>query len=144
MAAKQQRKPVLFVSPTATFPTLKELENELEGHKKASELLEKLKNELPIKENEKGIPSLWYMPLVGTESFFDGFGFNDERYRRKFKWATGSKCDDRELSYAARRPLMPYIESIIRGDFPTKWDYSSKKLITNDDWLLMDQALQGR
>ena len=49
-------------------------------------LLKKLKDELPVKENEHGIPSLWYMPLVSTESFFDGFGFYDKKYADKFKW----------------------------------------------------------
>lgn len=142
--ARQQRKPVLFVSPPATFPTLKELEIELEGHKKALELLEKLRNELPIKENEKGIPSLWYMPLVGTESFFDGFGFNDVRYRRKFRWFDRSELDERESVATPKSPLLPYLESIALGNFPKRWDHRSVNLILNDDWLLMEGALQHR
>lgn len=141
VVARQQRKPVLFVSPPATFPTLKELEKELEGDKKASKLLRKLRSELPVKENEKGIPSLWYMPLVGTESFFDGFGFNDERYRRKFKWPTGSELDERETRRPPHRPLLPYIASVAIGDFPMRWDVGAQKLVRNDDWLLMEQAL---
>ena len=139
--ARQQRKPVLFVSPPATFPTLKELEKELEGHKKALELLEKLKDELPIKENEKGIPSLWYMPLVGTESFFDGFGFNDKRYRRKFRWSDRSDLDQKESIVSPKRPLLKYLENIAVGILPKKWDSRSQTLIPDDDWLLMEQAL---
>jgi hypothetical protein len=141
VVARQERKPVLFVSPPATFPTLKELEKELEGHKKASRLLEKLKSELPIKENEKGIPSLWYMPLVGTESFFDGFGFNNARYRRKFTWSDRLELDERELRDAPERPLLQYLEDIAMGNYLRKWEPRSQKLIPNDDWLLMEQTL---
>jgi hypothetical protein len=142
VVARQERKPVLFVSPPTTFPTLKELEKKLEGHTKALQLLEKLRNEPPIKENEKGIPSLWYMPLVGTESFFDGFGFNDVKYRRKFKWSDRSELDERELLASPKRPLLPYIESIASGNFPKRWDHRSMNLIINDDWLLMEEALK--
>lgn len=142
VVARQQRKPVLFVSPPATFPTLKELGKELEGNKKASQLLGKLRSELPVKENEKGIPSLWYMPLVGTESFFDGFGFNDERYRRKFKWPTGSELDERETRRPPHRPLLPYIASVAIGDFPMRWDVGAQRLVRNDDWLLMERVFE--
>lgn len=142
VVARQQRKPVLFVSPPVTFPILKELENELSEHPKAKKLLDKLKNELPIKENENGIPSLWYMPLVGTESFFDGFGFNDQKYSRKFKWTIGSDLDEREKNCPPKRPLLPYLEVIASGDFPKRWDPRSEKLIQNDDWLLMEAALK--
>ncbi len=142
VVARQQRKPVLFVSPPVNFPNLKELEKELEGNKKASKLLGKLRSELPVKENEKGIPSLWYMPLVGTESFFDGFGFNGERYRRKFRWSDRSELDERESIASPKRPLLPYLESIALGNFPKRWDHQSLSLILNDDWLLMEEALK--
>jgi hypothetical protein len=33
------------------------------------------KLDVPIKPNPRAIPSLWYMPLVGSGNFFDGFGF---------------------------------------------------------------------
>jgi len=84
VVARQQCKPVLFVSPPVSFPTLNELESEISDSKKAKKLLDKLKTELPIKENPDGIPSLWYMPLVGSESFFDGFGFQNLKYLKKF------------------------------------------------------------
>lgn len=142
VVARQERKPVLFVSPPVSFPTMKELEKELEGHQRALSLFKKLKNELPIKENERGIPSLWYMPLVCTESFFDGFGFNDVNYSRKFKWQMGSELDEREARCPSKRPLLPYLEAIAAGDFPMRWDHRSRKLMPNDDWLLMEQALR--
>jgi hypothetical protein len=31
----------------------------------------------PTERNSSGTPSLWYLPLIGSESFFDGFGFRD-------------------------------------------------------------------
>jgi hypothetical protein len=143
VVARQERKPALFVSPPVSFPTLKGLEKELAGHEKALRLLERLRNELPVKANEKGIPSLWYMPLVGTECFFDGFGFNNERYRRRFKWASGPELDERECRNSPKRPLLPYLESIASGAFPKRWDHRSMSLIPNDDWLLMAQALRS-
>ena len=102
---------------------------------------DKPKTEFPIKENENGVPSLWYMPLVGTESFFDGFGFNDQKYRLKFKWDMGSDLDERELRFPPKRPILYYLEAIASGDFPKRWDPRSEKFIPNDDWLLMEQAL---
>ena len=120
---------------------IKELEKELEGHHQALNLLKKLKDELPIKENERGIPSLWYMPLVSTEGFFDGFGFNDKKHADKFKWQMGSVLDERELRCPPKRPLLQYLETIVSGHFPKKWDHRSKELIPNDEWLIMDQAL---
>jgi hypothetical protein len=38
-------------------------------------MLKDLEVQIPIKENPDGSPSLWYMPLIGGEHFFDGFGF---------------------------------------------------------------------
>ena len=54
--------------------------------------------EIPIKENLGGSPSLWYIPLVGGENFFDGFGF--ARYRKRFNWQRVD-MDDREECGAA-------------------------------------------
>lgn len=141
VVARQQQKPVLFVSPPVVFPTLAELEKELKGHQRALDLFEKLKQELPIKKNGTGIPSLWYMPLVGTESFFDGFGFNIEEYKKKYGWSLESELDKRESKHSPTRPLLPFLESIASGHFPKRWDYGSKLLVQNDDWLLMESAL---
>ena len=140
VVARQEAKPVLFVSPRVKFPTLKALKKVLDNHPTAKKLLEQLITELPIKENERGIPSLWYMPLVGCESFFDGFGFDNEAYRKKYNWTLGSELDEREKQHPPQRPLLPYLESIRAGEFPKRWDHGSKTLVPNDDWLLMEQA----
>jgi len=83
--ARQQRKPVLFVSPPVEFGTYDALRAHLSKDAAGTKLLERLAIELPIKPNAAGIPSLWYMPLVGGESFFDGFGFTGG-LRRRFGW----------------------------------------------------------
>src|SRR2546430_2270318 len=72
--ATLQHKPVLFVSPPVVFPTLHQLREHLKNDLKGAELLARLEAEIPIKENARAIPSLWYIPLVGGENFFDGFG----------------------------------------------------------------------
>src|SRR5437868_7215566 len=82
--ATLQHKPVLFVSPPITFPTLHELRDHLKNDSKGAELLRRLELEIPIKENPRGIPSAWYMPIIGADNFFDGFGFAG--YRKKFGW----------------------------------------------------------
>ena len=81
-----QRKPVLFVSPPVQFPSLDRTARAFgkQGDKDGSALLKQLDNEVPIKENPTGAPSLWYMPLIGGEHFFDGFGF--AQYQDRFKW----------------------------------------------------------
>ena len=59
--ARQERKPVLFVSPPIEFPTYDALARHLASDAVGTKLLKQLENELPIKPNPKGIPSLWYM-----------------------------------------------------------------------------------
>jgi hypothetical protein len=144
VVARQESKPVLFVSPKVTFPTLAALEEALKPHPEARKLLDQLKTELPVKENARGIPSLWYMPLVGCENFFDGFGFNIEVYRQKYNWTLGSELDDQEKLYPPQRPLLPYLESIAAGKFPQRWDHGAKTLVPNDDWLLMEQVIRTK
>src|SRR5437870_13281505 len=80
--ATLQHKPVLFVSPPIVFPTLHQLRQHLRDDPAGLELLEKLEAEIPIRENPRAVPSLWYIPLVGGENFFDGFGFAS--YRKRF------------------------------------------------------------
>src|SRR5262249_34823928 len=82
--ARQQHKPVLFVSPYVEYPALGKLRERLAGDVVALELLEELVRDVPIKENTNGSPSLWYMPLVGGEHFFDGFGF--AQHMNEFGW----------------------------------------------------------
>ena len=103
---RQQRKPVLFVSPPVEFPALDDLRAHLAGRRdeNALKLLAELENQVPIKPNPTGIPSLWYMPLVGGESFFDGFGFDD--YRKAYKWPGDGPLDRREKEHTPKRPLL--------------------------------------
>ena len=134
--ARSQRKPVLFVSPPIEFPTYDKLAKHLAEDAVGKKLLKHLENELPIKPNPKGIPSLWYMPLVGGESFFDGFGFNESKYRKKLGWKT-TPLDALEQRRPPKRPLLPALEEL-NHRLPQKWDNRLKKYVRNDDWLLWD------
>ena len=134
--ARQERKPVLFVSPPIEFPTYDKLAKHLANDAVGKKLLKQLENELPIKPNPKGIPSLWYMPLVGGESFFDGFGFNGSKYRKKLGWKT-TPLDELEQRRPPKRPLLPALEALNQR-LPQKWDNRLKKYVPNDDWLLWD------
>jgi hypothetical protein len=136
---RQQKKPVLLVSPPVTFPTFDALTRHLAGDQVGTALLKTLENELPIKSNAEGIPSLWYMPLVGGENFFDGFGFS--RYCKQFAWKN-STLDERERIFKPRRPLLPYLRKLNRR-IPKKWDGRRKDYVRNDDWLLWDLRRKG-
>jgi hypothetical protein len=105
-------------------------------------LLDKLKTELPIKPNEHGIPSLWYMPLVGGENFFDGFGFQLETYRKRYGWKD-TAIDERERTRPPVRPLLPFLEELNKH-LPTKWDNKRKTYVRNDDWLLWNIPKSGK
>lgn len=133
---RQQHKPVLFVSPHVVFPTLDKLQDHLEGRgdRRGRRLLERLKSEVPIKPNPEAVPSLWYLPLVGGEHFFDGFGF--ERYRRAFRWKP-IPLDEQEARSKPRKPLLPFLERL-NERLPEKWDRRANRFVPNDDWLLWD------
>ena len=133
--ATLQHKPVLFVSPPITFPTLDELRDHLKNDPKGAALLERLEREVPIKQNPRAIPSLWYMPLVGGENFFDGFGF--ARFRKKFGWKQEIKLDEHERRFPPKRPLLPFLASLNKH-LPNRWDRKLNKFVPDDDWLLWD------
>jgi len=137
---RSERKPVLFVSPPVKFPALARLQNHLakKGDSEGSRMLKDLEVQIPIKENPDGSPSLWYMPLIGGEHFFDGFGF--ALYRDRFKWQRVD-IDDREDAEPPQKPLLPFLESL-NQKLPLKWDRYQKKFGPNDDWLLwkLDQG----
>ena len=134
---RRQQKPVLFVSPMIEFDTLHRLKEHLEDKddKKAGKLLDQLEKEIPIKENPRGTPSLWYMYLVGNETFFDGFGFTD--YRKRFGWDKAIPLDAREEKQELKRPLLPFLEKL-NGELPQKWDNIREIRIPNDDFLFWD------
>ncbi len=133
--ATLQHKPVLFVSPPVNFPTLHELRDHLKNDPRGAELLARLEKEIPIRENPRGIPSLWYIPLVGGENFFDGFGF--AAYRKKLGWKEEIAVDEHERRHKPRRPLLPFLEKLNR-ELPRKWDRKLRKFVADDDWLLWD------
>ncbi|MBA3961241.1 MAG: hypothetical protein H0X40_04985 [Chthoniobacterales bacterium] len=141
--SRLQWKPVLFVSPPVIFPALDLLRAHLEERKDlhALQLLARLTSDVPIKPNPRGVPSLWYMPLVGSGSFFDGFGFAD--YREKFGWDS-IPLDAQESAGPPQNPLLPFLEKLTRN-IPLRWDNRLKKYVPNDDWLLwdLDQPVRG-
>jgi len=142
--ATLQHKPVLFVSPPIVFPTLHQLREHLRTDPVGSEMLKRLEAEIPIKENPRGIPSLWYIPLVGGENFFDGFGF--EPYRKRFSWKTEIAIDRHEKRFPPQRPLLPFVEKL-NTRLPQKWDRKLNRFEPDDDWLLWDfkaQKLRGK
>ncbi len=138
VVARQQHKPVLVVSPPISFPSHEKLRGRLSnnGDRSALKLLDGLALQVPIKPNLRGIPSLWYMPLVGGENFFDGFGF--EAYRRKFHWRT-NQLSERERENPPRRPLLSFLEKLNQR-LPRKWSLSKRRFVVDEDWLLLDLA----
>ena len=142
--ATLQHKPVLFVSPPIVFPALQALRKHLDKDPQGSELLRRLEMEIPIKENARGIPSLWYIPLVGGENFFDGFGF--AAYRKKFGWTEEIPIDRHEKRFPPQRPLLPFVEKL-NDRLPKKWDSKLNQFVPDDDWLLWDfhhQKIRGK
>jgi hypothetical protein len=131
---RQQHKPVLFVSPPVTFLALEQLRRHLASDHEALRLLGQVENEVPIKPNPRGIPSLWYIPLVGGDHFFDGFGFHF--YRKRFRWKP-SPLDVQEQGRKLENPLLPFLEKLNK-ELPKQWDSRVKKFVPNDDWLLWD------
>lgn len=140
--ARQQKKPVLFVSPPVEFPALDALQQHLESRNdaKGKKLLEALVNQVPIKPNPRGIPSLWYMPLVGGENFFDGFGF--QTYRKAFPGWKEIRIDRQERADRPENPLLPFLEQLNRR-LPTKFDAKTGRPRRSDDWLLWDLRRKG-
>jgi hypothetical protein len=133
--ATLQHKPVLFVSPPVVFPALHELREHLAKDLVGQDLLKRLEREIPVKENPRGIPSLWYIPLVGGENFFDGFGF--AAYRKRFGWRQRIPVDDHEERFPPKRPLLPFVERLNKR-LPKKWDSKLNRFVPDDDWLLWD------
>jgi hypothetical protein len=133
---RQQRKPVLFVSPPVEFPSFARLQDHLKsrGDGDGEKLLAALAAEVPIKPNPSGAPSLWYMPLIGGEHFFDGFGF--KAYRDLFSWVP-TPLDEREERFRPQKPLLPFLEKL-NSELPKKWNRAVKAYGPNDDWILFD------
>lgn len=138
IVACEQHKPVLFISPPVVHSAYEDLKRHLTDNKDehALKLLDDVCKQVPVKDNPNGIPSMWYMPLVGSENFFDGFGFED--YREKFGWPTGH-TDIVEQKHKPKRPLLKFLEDLDRNhQVPQKWDPIKQKMCPDDDWLLLD------
>ena len=132
--SRLQFKPVLFVSPPVCFPAFDQLRAHLRDDPAGLALLERVSAEVPVKPNPRGIPSLWYMPLIGSGCFFDGFGFAP--YRQRFNWLD-SPIDEIERRQPPENPLLPYLEQLSER-IPPRWDNKLKRYETNDDWLLWE------
>jgi hypothetical protein len=134
IVCRLQRKAVLFVSPPVTFPALAELRDHLRHDPVGTKMLDRLQGEVPIKPNPKGIPSLWYLPLISGQHVFDNFGFR--YYAKRFGWKQ-SALDTSEAHRSLENLLLPFLERLSR-EIPRKWDARSKGFARNDDWLLWD------
>ncbi len=132
--SRLQRKPVLFVSPPVTYPSYDALREHLRDDPTSLALLDKLAGEVPIKPNPNAIPSLWYMPLIGSGCFFDGFGFAP--YMQRFHWGPMA-IDQQERLFPPANPLLPFLEKLSE-QIPQRWDNKLKRYVTNDDWLLWE------
>jgi len=132
--ARLENKPVLFVSPRTDFPALDALRSRLEESGDAAALghLEELEVQVPIRPNPRAIPSMWYMALLGGESFFDGFGFAS--YRERFGWEE-TDLDRRERESPPLRPLLPYLEGL-NERVPPRFDIERQAYVLNEDWLV--------
>jgi len=142
ITARNQHKPVLFISTPAVFPALKELKRHFQQNKDetGTQLLSQLENQVPIKPNPKGIPSLWYMPLIGGNNFFDGFGFCD--FKNEYEWEN-SPSDEIEKHNPPKRPLLKFLGSLNKK-MPQRWNLHLNKFEQDDDWLLLDIERQDR
>ncbi len=139
VVATTQHKPVLFVSPPVEFDALKRLRARAAGDPELRQLLDELEREVPICPNPRGIPSLWYVPIVGSENFFDGFGFH--LYRDRFNWETDTQIE-KELAHPPERPLLPFLEQLANGHYPKRWDTRDEAFKKDSDWLILEDALE--
>jgi len=141
VVARQQHKPVLFVSPPVVYPAIEKLRIKAKVDKELQNLLDDLEREIPVRENKKGIPSLWYMPLVGSENFFDGFGFNFPGYKETFGQEKLTSLDKIETDFPPERPLIKFLDDLSNGIMPERWNPQLKEFEVDDDWLLMEKVI---
>lgn len=142
VVARQQRKPVLLVSPPVRYPLIKKLRRELKDRPELVELLDAVKSEVVVRDNLTGVPSQWYMTLVGSESFFDGFGW--EPYMKEFGWER-NYLDEREAGKnKPQRALLPYLDELRHGVRPQRWDRDLDGYRDNDDWLLLEKEAEEK
>ncbi len=138
IVARQQHKPVLMVCPPVHYPALDRLKTLLEGLPEALQALTELERAVPIKSNPAGIPSSWYMPLLNSEHFFDGFGFGLDAFRQELNWNPAEERDAHELSLGFDKALLPFLEGMVQGQTPLRWDRKRRDYAADDNWLLLD------
>lgn len=134
VVAREQHKPVLLVSPPIKYTQWEHFKKNASKYDNLSGLIDDVELELQVKTNPTGTPSSWYMALIDSESFFDGYGFT--QYKSKYDWQE-TPLDKRELKSPPARPLLPFLESLAKGQTPMRWNGS--KFDKNDDWLLLEQ-----
>ena len=137
--AREQSKPVLLVSPRMEYSKLKSLEIHLKNDEIGSQLLKELVDQVSIKPNPTAFPSCWYMTLVDTNTFFDGFGFGP--YLEKFQWKENS-MDEQEKKTRPLNLLLPYLEKIAT-EIPKKYDKKLQRDVPHDDWLLWENEREN-
>lgn len=133
--ASTQQKPVLFVSPPVVITALERLRSHLGSDSAGLKMLKELEEQVPIRSNPRAIPSLWYVPLLGGHSFFDGFGFS--RYADEFGWGRAA-LDQLEKDAPPRRPLLPFLRKLDGRVRPRKFDLDQGREVRDDNWLLWD------
>lgn len=138
ITARQQHKPVLFVSRPVNLTALNDLQEHLHRRRDrdGKKLLDQLIDQVPIKSNPSGVPSLWYVPLIGENNFFDGFGFAD--YRKRFNWTRGPS-DEHENLFPPKRPLLTFLTKL-NETLPQKWSPQKRKMVHDDNWLLLEAS----
>jgi hypothetical protein len=136
--ARQQHKPVFFVSPRTPISSLHKLEDHLvqQSDRDGLRLLDELKREQPMIPNLNGAPSIWYMGILDGDYFFDGFGF--DRYRDRYPQWQGGPLDELEKQFPPKRPLLPYLDKISK-QIPERYDYELGQYVANDDWLIFER-----
>jgi hypothetical protein len=100
------------------------------------DLLGQLAVQAPLRPNLKASPSIWYMALVDSHYFFDGFGF--KRYMEEFGWKPGA-LDEHERKFPPKRPLLPYLEKLNKA-IPKRFDLERNAYVDNDEWLIFEET----
>ncbi len=136
--ARQQHKPVLFVSPRTPIPALQKLEDHLDSHsdEEGKRILKELLLQQPIRPNTNGAPSIWYMGILDGDYFFDGFGF--DHYRRRYPAWRWSQLDELERRSPPERPLLRYLDKV-DIEIPKRYDHRLRRYVVNDDWLIFER-----
>ena len=140
--ARQQHKPVLFVSPPIPLRALAQLSAHLaeRNDEQGLAFLQELKVEQPMKENINGAPSLWYMGMLPGDYFFNGFGFCE--FKEEFAWSDDPFDEIESEKTSEGRFLLPFLRALDK-EIPDLYDPKSRKFVPNDDWLLFAKSAQS-